>query len=276
MIPKEVFKFFADLIYDRSGMVYLEKDYYRLESRIKDMVKLFEVEDTQALYWLFKEKITPDMEAVLNNISTNNETFFFRDIKPFKTLTNFVLPELEKVYPNDPLKIWSCACSSGQEPYSILMSIDSDLPPKNFQLTSVDASDISKKILEKAKSGIYNGLDVQRGLPIDLLMKYFTQLETGDWQIAKKIMNKVLFSEFNLLTGNYPANKYHIIFCRNVLIYQDVKNKSDVINHIYSALKPGGYMFLGNGESLISIESDFKRVTFEGMTIYQKEKKATL
>ena len=270
MISNEIYKFFADLIYEKSGMLYQEKDYYRLETRLTDMMKLFDVESPEALHTLFKGTITPDMNAVLLNVSTNNETYFLRDVKPFNALTLSVIPEMIKQYDSGKFKIWSCASSTGQEAFSILMTVDSKLPPAFFARLQVDGSDISAQALQKAKDGVYNGLDVQRGLPINLLMKYFEQLPDGNWKVVDKLQNKADFKEFNLLNGTYPKNYYHIIFCRNVLIYQDKENKNKILNNIYEALMPGGYMFMGSGESLIGMDTKFERSTHEGMTVYKK------
>lgn len=271
MISQEIYKFFADYIYKKSGMLYLEKDFYRLETRLNDMVRLFEVNTVEELFQLYKGTITPDMNAVLINVSTNNETYFLRDVKPFNCLIAEAIPKLLEKYPSGPFKIWSAASSTGQEAFSILMSIDSKLPPAFFSRVEIDGTDISTEALKKAKGGIYNGLDVQRGLPINLLMKYFKQLADGNWEIAPKLKNKATFNEFNLLTGSYPKDKYHVIFIRNVLIYQDKENKNKILNYVHGALKSGGYMFLGNGESLIGMETPFERVLLGGITLYQKK-----
>ena len=271
MISNEIFKFFADYIYEKSGMLYLEKDFYRLETRLADMMKAFECEKVEDLYEMYKKGVTPDMNALLINVSTNNETYFLRDVKPFNALVNDAIPLIIEKYDKGPFKVWSAASSTGQEAYSILMSIDTKLPPAFFARVEIDGTDISTEALAKASEGIYNGLDVQRGLPINLLMKYFEQREDGNWNVSMKLKNKVDFKEFNLLTGTYPLKKYHVIYCRNVLIYQDKKNKNVILNKIHDALLPGGFMFLGNGESLIGMNTDFERINIGGITAYQRK-----
>jgi chemotaxis protein methyltransferase CheR len=271
MIKDEIFKFFGDYIFQNSGMVYLIDDYYRLETRLNDLVRIFEVSSVDDVYEMYKKNITPDMKAVLINISTNNETYFFRDVKPFTIFSKNIMPELLSKVGFGPLKVWSAASSTGQEAFSMLMSVQNTSNVAGFSRLSIFASDISSDALAKAMKGIYNGLDVQRGLPIAQLMKYFTQLENGSWQISKEILSKVKFSEFNLLKGSFPINMYHVIFCRYVLIYQEKENKTKILKNIYDALVPGGYLFLGNGESLIGIDSQFERVTIDGYTIFQKK-----
>lgn len=270
MIKEEVYKFFSDYIFQHSGMVYASSDYYRLDARINELVKIFSLNSVDEVYEMYKKNITPDMKAVLINISTNNETYFFRDVKPFSVLTKLILPEILTKVPTGPITIWSAASSTGQEAYSMLMGIQSSAIASNLSRISVFGSDISTDALNKAKKGMYNGLDVQRGLPIALLMKFFTQGSDETWQINSELMGKVRFAEFNLLKDSFPKDNYHIIFCRNVLIYQEKENKNNILKNLYTALKPGGYLFLGNGESLIGIDTKFERVTFDGYTIYKK------
>lgn len=269
-ISNEIYKFFADYIYKQTGITYLEKDYYRLDSRFKDLMQFFELDNINDLYQKYKTNITPDMHAVLINFSTNNETYFFRDKKPFKALTEHILPALESKYGTGMLKIWCCASSTGQEPVSILMQLK-DKANKDFARVVFKASDISKEALSKAKSGVYNGLDIQRGLPISLLMKHFEQQgEENNWKISSDILSKINYCEFNLLTDTFEKNAHHIIYCRNVLIYQDMDNKKVILQNIFDALKPGGYLILGNGESLIGINLPFDKETFDGLTLYRK------
>jgi chemotaxis protein methyltransferase CheR len=270
MIRDEIYKFFADYIFKNSGMVYAPVDYYRLESRINELVRIYAVPSAEEVYQMYKNNITPDMKAVLINISTNNETYFFRDVKPFTVLSKTVLPELFGRLTNSPINIWSAASSTGQESYSILMSADLNLQPAQVSRISIVASDISSEALIKARKAIYSSLDIQRGLPITVLMKYFKQLEENSWELDKKISSRVKFFEFNLLKDKFPVGFYHIIFCRNVLIYQERDNKNAILTNIYNALVPGGYLFLGNGESLIGVDVKFERVTIDNYTFYKK------
>lgn len=270
MIREEIYKFFADYIYSNTGMVYAPNEYYRLDSRINDLVKFLAVKDVEEVFKMYKTQITPDMRAILINISTNNETYFFRDVKPFSILVKNVIPDLVSKFPSGNISIWSAASSTGQEAFSILMSCLNQTDASTFSRINVSGSDISTDALKRAKAGIYNGLEVQRGLPIALLMKHFTQIENEQWKIDPTLMSKANFYEFNLLTGSYPKEAHHIIFCRNVLIYQNTENKKKILDNIFSSLKPGGYLFLGTGESLIGIQTDFERVSLDQGTVYKK------
>ncbi len=270
MIKDEVYKFFADYIYEHSGSVYSPTDYYRLESRLKELVKIHSVNSVDEVYEMYKKNITPDMKTVLINLSTNNETYFFRDNVPFLLFSKTIVPELLKKEPMWPLNIWSAASSTGQEAYSLLMSVSNSLGEAALNRMSIFASDISGDVLKKAQEGIYTGLEVQRGLPITLLMKYFTKLENDTWQINKNVQAKVKFFNFNLLKDKFPNEQYHVVFCRNVLIYQNNVNKNNILNNIYASLKVGGYLFMGNGESLIGMNTKFEKVTIDNYTMYKK------
>jgi chemotaxis protein methyltransferase CheR len=270
-VSDHIYKFFADYIFDKTGITYTEKDYYRLDSRFKSLLEVFELDSVDALYDKYKSGISPDMHAVLINFSTNNETFFFRDNKPFKVLTKVMMPELKEMYTMGNINLWSCASSTGQEALSILMQL-SDKDPEGFKRIQIDGTDISKEALEKARKGIYTGLDIQRGLPITTLMKYFEQQEDENWKVSSDLLNKIRYGEFNLLTDRFKENHYHIIFCRNVLIYQTKENKEAILRNLYNALRPGGFMVLGSGESLIGMKLDFDKETHDGLTVYRRKK----
>ena len=180
MIDKYIYDYFAKFVFEKTGIFYPEKDYYRLDSRINKLISEYQCADAKEVYTKFTTSRSPDMEQFLINICTNNETYFFRDDKPFKALTEDMLPELQKNFPGAMINIWSCASSTGQEPLSVIMSILEKF--NNSIRFTFDATDISTDALTKAKRGKYTNLDVQRGLPITLLVKYFESVDGGDWQ----------------------------------------------------------------------------------------------
>jgi len=270
MIREEVYKFFAEMIYKNTGMVYSPADYYRLDSRIQELIKANSVNSPDELLDLYRNKATPDKMAILINLATNNETYFFRDVKPFTVLSKKMLPLILEQYPTGDINIWSAACSTGQEAYSILMSAQNNYDAVTMGRFFVEGSDISTQALVKAKSGIYNGLDVQRGLPAPLLIKYFSQIDPEKWQFNQGLMSKARFFEFNLLSGIFTPEKYHVIFCRNILIYQDVENKLKILSNLFKSLKKGGYLIMGSGESLIGIETQFESMQFDDFNAFKK------
>jgi chemotaxis protein methyltransferase CheR len=268
MTSNVIYKFFADFVYKKTGISYPEKDYYRLDSRLNNLITKWECKDVDDLYQRYLNSMTPEMEKFLIDICTNNETYFFRDNKPFDALASDIIPLINKNFNTKNLKIWSCASSTGQEPLSIIMTI---LEKYGSEYSiNFDATDISTKALAKAKSGQYTNLDVQRGMPVQLLVKYFDNLESGDWKAKPEVLNKVTYGEFNLFTGAFPLNKYHVIFCRNVLIYQESKNKNEILESIASSLAPGGFLILGAGESLIGTGTALEQVTLGNCMVFQK------
>ncbi len=272
MSKPEIYKFFSDYVYEHTGILYKENDYYRLDSRFNTLIKTFELKDVDELYQLYVQKITPSMHTALIDLCTNNETYFMRDLKPFKAFAKEGVEHLKETFPSAiKYKIWSAASSTGQEPYSLLMSLDSFGDNVDLTKFTIDASDISTEALAKAKKALYSGLEVQRGLPANLLIKYFEQVEEN-WQLSDQIRNKVSFREFNLLTGKFPLNEYHIVFCRNVLIYQAMENKKKILANICDSLKPGGLMFMGAGESLIGVDIPMKQMELGKAFCYIKEK----
>lgn len=271
VISSEIYEFFSNYVFKHTGILYKETDYYRLDSRFNALVKKFELDDVKHLHKTYIENITPEMHQVLIDLCTNNETYFMRDLKPFKALGNEVFDYLNSTFSNSmSYNIWSAACSTGQEPISIYMALDSfgdNLPLNKFK---VDASDISVDALKRAKLGQYTDLEVQRGLPANLLVKYFTKKEDR-WFVKEDIRKRINFYSLNLLTENFPDNNYHIIFCRNVLIYQNMENKRKILKKVCSALKGGGLLFMGSGESLIGVDVPLSQVQMGKAFCYKKE-----
>jgi chemotaxis protein methyltransferase CheR len=266
MSDQKTFKFFADLIFKHTGMFFAESDYYRLEGRLNALMIQFEKDSMESLMHMYQATPTAQQNQALIDIATNNETYFFRDTKPFTALTDEVFEDLSSKYPGSKLQIWSCAASTGQESLSIIMQLlESNLANKDqFEIT---ATDISDKALTKARNGIYSKLDVQRGLPIQLLMKYFEKSEDS-WKFKDEFKKFVKFDTFNLLTGSFPVNKYHIIYCRNVLIYQNQENKKIILEKLFEALKPGGYLIMGAGESMIGMDLGFEQKTVSSTMVF--------
>lgn len=271
MADPEIYKFFSEYVYKHTGILYKEQDFYRLDARFNTLIKKFELKDVNELFSLYIQKITPEMHTTLIDLCTNNETYFMRDLKPFKAFAKEGVDYLKEKFPGAvKYNLWSAACSTGQEPLSLLMSLESFGEKVSLDQFRIEASDISSEALKKAKSGVYTGLEVQRGLPANLLIKYFSQVEE-EWKIDTSLLNRISFKSLNLLTDNFPLNEYHIIFCRNVLIYQDMDNKRKILSKICDALKPGGLMFMGAGESLIGVDIPMTQKELGKAFCYVKE-----
>lgn len=188
---------------------------------------------------------------------TTNETFFFRDKTPFDHFRESVIPQLIKARAaKRSLRIWCAAASTGQEPYSLAMSIK-ETPALAGWRTEIVATDLSEDVLRKSQAGIYSQFEVQRGLPIQLLVKYFKQ--SGDvWQLNADVRSMVQFRKFNLLSEFASLGKFDIVFCRNVLIYFDQATNTKVFEKLASVTEPDGYLFLGAAETIVGLTDRYQ------------------
>lgn len=260
LLAPQDFQFLADLLKSRSGLVLGPEKGYLLESRLTPVARRRGLDDLPQLVRLIRHK--PD-ETLLHEISeamTINESFFFRDNLPFDILAHHVLPALRTARANSRrLRIWSAACSTGQEPYSIAMILDQQRAMWADWTIEIIATDLSSQAIAKAQAGIYSQFEVQRGLPIKNLMTYFTKV--GDlWQISPEIRSKVKFRTFNLLQPLTPLGIFDVVFCRNVLIYFDAPTKARVLEAIRRQMPNDGSLFLGAAETVLGLTKAFKPV----------------
>ncbi|MBB2495865.1 protein-glutamate O-methyltransferase CheR [Aquipseudomonas ullengensis] len=203
---------------------------------------------------------------------TTNETLWFRDTYPFEVMKNRVLPEMIKASPNQRLRIWSAACSSGQEPYSLSMTIDEFEKTNLGQLKAgvqIVATDLSGSMLTTCKSGEYDSLAMGRGLSQERLQRYFDPKGPGRWAVKAPIKSRVEFRAINLLESYAALGKFDIVFCRNVLIYFSAEVKKDILTRIHATLKPGGYLFLGASEALNGLPHLYQMVQCSPGIIYK-------
>lgn len=264
--PKEIYELFAQYVYKHAGIFYSEENYYQLEGRLKELSQLLSIHSVPEMLGLLSSgnKMDGHVHDYIVEVATNNETSFFRDGRPFDLLKNVVLPEIIKRNSDTKkISIWSAASSSGQEIYSLLMTWF-----ENFNRYIVDwklevvGTDISDKVLQKARSGIYSQLDIQRGLPGYLLTKYFKSLDGSHWQIRDDLQKIPRFNHLNLIDGVFGNNMYDLVLCRNVLIYQTLENKERILNNIYKSLKPNGCLLMGAGESLLGLKTNYEKRDF--------------
>lgn len=254
------FDIYKDLLKEKSGLVLIQDKSYLLESRLNPVAKKWGYDTISAM--THKLRSVPERGLVNDIIEamTTNETSFYRDQKPFEIFKNTVLPYYKKHNSiNKSIRIWCAAASSGQEPYSIAMMLKEEqahFPGWRFEII---ATDISHEILEKAKEGLYSQFEVQRGLPITMLMKYFTQ--KGDkWGINDEIKRMINFKYFNLLDPMGGLGQFDVVFCRNVLIYFDQATKADVMERTSHQMKDDGFYFLGGAETVIGLTDKFSAV----------------
>ncbi|MGD1878633.1 MAG: CheR family methyltransferase, partial [Kiloniellaceae bacterium] len=202
------------------------------------------------------EKLMVDVTEAM----TTNESFFFRDNRPFDQFKDIVLPHmLEARAARKQIRIWSAACSSGQEPYTLAMILKEEAARLAGWKIEIVATDLSSEILNKAKEGLYSQFEVQRGLPITLLMKYFAQ-EGEKWRISDDIRRMVTYKPFNLLENPSTLGHFDIVFCRNVLIYFDQQTKGQVLGRIAQIMPADGFLYLGGAETVLGISDSFEVV----------------
>lgn len=201
---------------------------------------------------------------------TTNETSFFRDSHPFEGLRKCIIPGLiERRAQQRSLSIWSAACSTGQEPYSIAMLLKEYFPSLSNWNVRILASDLCTGILDRARAGRYGQLEVNRGLPAAMLLKFF-QRDGLDWQIDESVRKLVQFQQFNLAADPWPAlPQMDIVFLRNVLIYFDMPTKQQILAKIRRLLRPDGYLFLGGAETTLNVDEAFEYVSFERAKCYR-------
>lgn len=252
------FDLYKDLLKEKSGLTLTPDKSYLLDSRLTPVARKHGFPTLEAMTMAMRSFPKNDLVKDVVEAMTTNETSFFRDTKPFDQFRDVVIPHLLKVRgAAKRVRIWCAASSTGQEPYSLAMLLKenaSKLPGWTFEII---ATDISTEVLENAKKGEYSQFEVQRGLPIQLLMKYFEQ--KGDrWCLKPEIKSMVQYKYFNLLESMAPLGKFDIIFCRNVLIYFDRETKGKVLQNMSGLLPDDGFLFLGGAETVLGITDAFK------------------
>ena len=248
------------LLKERSGLVLSADKQYLVESRLLPLARKFGFSGLSDLVAHLKGPNAEPLVVDVVEAMMTNESFFLRDRSPFEHFREVVMPALLSARAAQKrIRIWCAAASTGQEPYSLAMSIKESC--KNIAGWRIDivATDLSTEVLEKAKAGIYSQFEVQRGLPIGLLIKYFTQV--GEcWQIAPDIRSMVQFRPFNLLHDFSSLGPFDLVFCRNVLIYFDQETKIGVLERIARITERDGYLVLGAAETVVGLTDGFKPV----------------
>ncbi len=256
MTPVE-FEFLRKFLKERSGLDLSVDKQYLVESRLQPMARRMGLSGLDMLI----QKIRSGSAAVADEVvdaMTTNETFFFRDKIPFELLRDVAIPELLAARANRrSIRIWCAAASTGQEPYSIAMVLKELGAALAGWRVEIVATDISPTVLEKSRSGMYSQFEVQRGLPIQYLVKYFKQI--GDmWQINPDLRAMVQYRSFNLLQDFAGLGRFDIIFCRNVLIYFDQDTKVSIFSRLARSLEGDGYLMLGAAETVVGLTDAFK------------------
>jgi chemotaxis protein methyltransferase CheR len=251
------YEYLRKLLKERSGLDLSADKQYLVESRLVPLARRSNLAGIPELVAKMRSGAEPLVAEVVEAMTTN-ETFFFRDKVPFDHLKEAVLPALAQARAaRRSLRIWCAAASTGQEPYSIAMCLKEAGSMLAGWRTEIVATDLSLGVLEKARAGVFSQFEVQRGLPIQMLVKYFTQ--NGElWQLNADIRSMVQYRQLNLLQDFSHLGTFDIIFCRNVLIYFDQTTKANIFDRMSRMIEPDGVLALGAAESVVGITNAFK------------------
>ncbi len=267
------FRQIRDLVYQVSGLHFNQDSKYLLERRLGKRLQVLQLKNYKDYYYYLRYNKDKDQEftEVINTLTTN-ETYFFREDFQLKTFTKEILPEIyaKKEQKEDrKIRIWSAGCSSGEEPYTIAMLM-LDMPMFNNWQIDIIGTDISQRVLQVARKGIY-GPSSFRSTDPSYKKRFFTECE-GKYRICDRAKNLISISYLNLFDLPRVAllGKFDVIFCRNVIIYFDLAAKKKVIESFYSRLKPEGFLLLGHSESLMNISNSFELRHFQHDMVYQR------
>lgn len=263
------YKYLQQEIYRESGIVLDGDKLYLFESRLMPVARAAGMTTLDELCARLRSKISVGLSQQVMEALTTNETLFFRDMAPFEALKTGLLPDvMASVSPGRSVNIWSAAASSGQEAYSIAMLLRE--PAFTGRSVNILGTDISEQILNVAREAKYVQFEVNRGLPAAYLVKYFTR-DGIDWRLKDEIRSMVKFRRFDLRQSMGGLGRFHIIFCRNVLIYFDLATKNKILQQLSSVLEPGGYLLLGGAESILHLQDSFERLPDKATAIYRKK-----
>ncbi|WP_370874482.1 CheR family methyltransferase [Amorphus orientalis] len=257
-MPQADYEYLQRFLKTKSGLALSPDKQYLLESRLNPIAREFGLKSVGELAQFLRRPGSEKAADKVVDAMTTNESLFFRDKHPFEAFTNRMLPTLLANRPShQPIRIWCAAASSGQEPYSLAMLLAENPALSAGRRFEIIGTDISTEIIEKAKRGIYSQFEVQRGLSVHYLVRYFSKVG-DDWQVSDKIRQAVSYRKLNLLDPFVGMGQFDIVFCRNVLIYFDNDQKIDVLNRIVKLMPSDGFLVLGGAESVIGLTDKFQ------------------
>ena len=266
------FDLFRDYLERACGIVLGDNKKYLVSSRLGRLLEQKGIGSLAELVRLAQQQPRSGLGEMVVDAMTTNETLWFRDGYPFEVLKNRLIPEFVRNHPGQRLRIWSSACSSGQEPYSMSMAIDEFERANLGQLrggAQIVATEISASMLAASRAACYDSLAMARGLARERRDRYFDETAHGEWTVKQAIRNRVEFRQLNLLDNYSILGKFDIVFCRNVLIYFSADVKKDILRRIHATLKPGGYLMLGASEARNGLPELYSMVQCNPGIIYQ-------
>jgi len=268
------FKLFRDYVHDTCGIYFEDNKMYLMQSRLSRRLNDLGIKSFRDYYYHVKFDNSRQEFNNLINIITTNETSFFRNEPQMESFANDILPLVinEKKKNNDKtLKIWSAGCSTGEEPYTLAIVLIEKLKSTNFPEVKIFANDISQKVLQTARKGVYHESRLSNVKP-EIVKKYFTK-ESNNYIVKQEIKNLINYSQMNLNDNNQFIlhQNMDFVFCRNVMIYFSQEAKKRLVRNFYEIMNPGGYLYLGHSESLHGISKAFKLKFYNNCLTYQKD-----
>lgn len=270
MISRTDYDALKEILLETSGHLLGEGKEYLIERRLTPIADSLGHPDLDSL--LRELRVRRDRRTIklICEAMTTNESLFFRDGRPFDLLRDKILPDLvERRRDSKRLRIWSAACSTGQEAYSIAMTLDSHVPSLADWDIEIVGTDYSPSVVARAREGLFNHFEVQRGLPVVMLIKYFEQVEDG-WRAKDILRDRIEFREGNLLAPFRHLGWFDIVFCRNVLIYFDADGKRDILDRLAEVVPPDGFLFLGSAETALGVTKKWSVVDGASTTLFQQ------
>jgi chemotaxis protein methyltransferase CheR len=259
MLAEQDFDYIRDLVRDRAAIVLEPGKEYLAVTRLDPVVRRAGLASLSELVATLRQDDDPELSEQVVDALTTNETTFFRDVHPFESLRNHILPALiERKRLSRSLSIWSAGCSSGQEAYSVAMLIREDFPQLAGWQVSILGTDVSVAMLERARAGRYGQIEVNRGLPAHLLVKYFRRAGLS-WEIDGSIRAMVRFRHQSLVDPWPSMPPMDLVLMRNVMIYFDVAAKQEILARVRDVLAPHGYLLLGTSETTLHLDDSFQR-----------------
>jgi len=273
-VDQAEFDQFRQFLEDACGISLGDNKQYLVSNRMRRLMDDHKIANFGELVRKLKQGLHRKLKEQVIDAMTTNETFWFRDIYPYDHLKNSLFPQLmggnSKMF--GPIRIWSAACSSGQEPYSISIMVE-EFKQKNMGALSrpvqIVATDLSATVLEQARQGEYDKLSVMRGLSDERLDKFFDKTSDGNWKVKSILRDRIDFRPINLMDSYAALGKFDIVFCRNVLIYFNADLKRQILQKIHAALKPQGILYLGSSEGLAGAADLFEMVRCEPGILYK-------
>ena len=254
------YDYLCRMLKERSGLVLAAEKQYLVDNRLAPVARRHGCATISELIQRTRGSGTESLRIEITEAMMNNESFFFRDKIPFDLVREVAIPELlQKRARSRRIRIWSAGCSTGQEPYSLAMLLQEMRPLSGWHVDIV-ASDIAGDALDRAKAGLYTQFEVQRGLPIQMLVKHFEQINE-QWRIVEKIRGMVQFRQINLLNDFSIMGTFDLVLLRNVLIYFDHATKLDVLARVRAVTAPDGYLVLGAAETMVGLGDAFAPMT---------------